>query len=156
MQVSHLPAAQRHLQQGGRGRVASTAAQRQRGEAPAATSLPHSPGAPSRRESHDCSNMAPHTPRASVARRPCRARAAVPCSCSGQPRVVATREHGKNGKLMSALERHGISCLELPLIEHAPGPDRRAGAEARSRVLAAGAASAREPVDRQRRRAAGA
>lgn len=39
-------------------------------------------------------------------------------------RVVATREEGKNGKLMSGLAKHGISCLELPLIEHAPGPDR--------------------------------
>lgn len=43
---------------------------------------------------------------------------------SSRPRVVATREAGKNGKLIAALEARGISCLELPLIEHAPGPDR--------------------------------
>jgi uroporphyrinogen-III synthase len=39
---------------------------------------------------------------------------------------VATREQGKNGKLIKGLESHGISCIELPLIEHAPGPDRYA------------------------------
>jgi uroporphyrinogen-III synthase len=38
--------------------------------------------------------------------------------------VVVTRERGKNGKLISALEKRSISCLELPLIEHAHGPDR--------------------------------
>lgn len=37
--------------------------------------------------------------------------------------VVVTREHGKNGKLMKALEKRGIQCLELPLIEHRDGPD---------------------------------
>jgi uroporphyrinogen-III synthase len=38
--------------------------------------------------------------------------------------VVVTREAGKNGKLVSALAAHNVSCVELPLIEHAPGPDR--------------------------------
>lgn len=37
--------------------------------------------------------------------------------------VVVTRELGKNGKLMKALEKRGIHCLELPLIEHRDGPD---------------------------------
>lgn len=40
--------------------------------------------------------------------------------------VVATREKGKNAKLINALKKHNIICLELPLIEHAPGPDRYA------------------------------
>ncbi|XP_038715225.1 uroporphyrinogen-III synthase, chloroplastic isoform X2 [Tripterygium wilfordii] len=39
------------------------------------------------------------------------------------PKVVVTRERGKNGKLINALARHGISCLELPLIRHVQGPD---------------------------------
>ncbi|KNA24430.1 hypothetical protein SOVF_015960 isoform A [Spinacia oleracea] len=39
------------------------------------------------------------------------------------PKVVVTRERGKNGKLINALEKHGIQCLEFPLIEHAQGPD---------------------------------
>lgn len=37
--------------------------------------------------------------------------------------MVTTREKGKNSKLISALETHGFSCLELPLIRHADGPD---------------------------------
>ncbi|KAL2632007.1 hypothetical protein R1flu_016693 [Riccia fluitans] len=37
--------------------------------------------------------------------------------------VVVTREQGKNGKLMNALSARGISCLELPLIEHKEGAD---------------------------------
>eukprot|EP01018_Ginkgo_biloba_P005846 Gb_09233 [translate_table: standard] len=40
-----------------------------------------------------------------------------------RPKVVVTREFGKNGKLIKALENLGISCLELPLIEHTEGPD---------------------------------
>ncbi|KAL8130594.1 hypothetical protein V2J09_019749, partial [Rumex salicifolius] len=39
------------------------------------------------------------------------------------PKVVVTREHGKNRKLISALAKHGINCLEMPLIEHDDGPD---------------------------------
>ncbi|XP_031737242.1 uroporphyrinogen-III synthase, chloroplastic isoform X2 [Cucumis sativus] len=39
------------------------------------------------------------------------------------PKVVVTRERGKNGKLVNALARHGINCLELPLIQHRQGPD---------------------------------
>jgi uroporphyrinogen-III synthase len=36
---------------------------------------------------------------------------------------VVTRERGKNGKLIKALETLGIQCVELPLIEHRTGPD---------------------------------
>lgn len=46
------------------------------------------------------------------------------CRCAASASVVVTREHGKNGKLMKALAKHGVNCLELPLIEHAPGPER--------------------------------
>ncbi|GMP44161.1 hypothetical protein CsSME_00013220 [Camellia sinensis var. sinensis] len=42
---------------------------------------------------------------------------------SSKPKVVVTRERGKNGKLINALEKHGINCLELPLIEHTRLPD---------------------------------
>ncbi|XP_057470270.1 uroporphyrinogen-III synthase, chloroplastic isoform X1 [Actinidia eriantha] len=44
------------------------------------------------------------------------------CSRS-DPKVVVTRERGKNGKLINALAKHGINCLELPLIEHMHLPD---------------------------------
>lgn len=57
---------------------------------------------------------------------------AVAAHAAAAPRVVATREQGKNGKLISGLEKHGISCIELPLIEHAPGPDRWAPRGVRS------------------------
>lgn len=40
-------------------------------------------------------------------------------------KVVVTREKGKNGKLMKALQHHGIGSIELPLIEHADGPELR-------------------------------
>ncbi|XP_042495369.1 uroporphyrinogen-III synthase, chloroplastic-like [Macadamia integrifolia] len=40
-----------------------------------------------------------------------------------KPKVVVTRERGKNGKLINALAKHGINCLELPLIQHTEGPD---------------------------------
>eukprot|EP00878_Enallax_costatus_P004246 GHUV01004476.1.p1 GENE.GHUV01004476.1~~GHUV01004476.1.p1 ORF type:complete len:287 (+),score=66.67 GHUV01004476.1:206-1066(+) len=71
-----------------------------------------------------------------IQRTPCRASHAAasgsrsrPAVCrvrcaAAQPSVVVTREHGKNGKLMKALTKYNISCVELPLIEHAPGPDR--------------------------------
>ncbi|KAF8057131.1 hypothetical protein HT031_006140 [Scenedesmus sp. PABB004] len=59
----------------------------------------------------------------SSARAPLRVRAAAG---AGAPRVVVTREAGKNGKLVAALARHGVECVELPLICHAPGPDRDA------------------------------
>ncbi|CAI0465251.1 unnamed protein product [Linum tenue] len=42
---------------------------------------------------------------------------------SSKPKVVVTREHGKNGKLINALGEQGISFLELPLIQHTEGPD---------------------------------
>ncbi|XP_030540061.1 uroporphyrinogen-III synthase, chloroplastic isoform X3 [Rhodamnia argentea] len=44
-------------------------------------------------------------------------------SSDSKPKVVVTRERGKNSKLVNALHKHGISCLELPLIEHTKGPD---------------------------------
>ncbi len=44
--------------------------------------------------------------------------------CQQQAQVVVTREAGKNGQLKSALQKQGISVLELPLVETAPGPDR--------------------------------
>eukprot|EP00238_Polyblepharides_amylifera_P015144 CAMPEP_0196587316 /NCGR_PEP_ID=MMETSP1081-20130531/57105_1 /TAXON_ID=36882 /ORGANISM="Pyramimonas amylifera, Strain CCMP720" /LENGTH=318 /DNA_ID=CAMNT_0041909471 /DNA_START=110 /DNA_END=1063 /DNA_ORIENTATION=+ len=37
--------------------------------------------------------------------------------------VVVTREKGMNGKLMKALAGMEVGCLELPLIEHAQGPE---------------------------------
>ncbi|WCJ35377.1 Uroporphyrinogen-III synthase chloroplastic [Euphorbia peplus] len=42
---------------------------------------------------------------------------------TSKPKVVVTRERGRNGKLIKALAKHGISCLELPLIQHTQGPD---------------------------------
>ncbi|KAI5068990.1 hypothetical protein GOP47_0015291 [Adiantum capillus-veneris] len=42
---------------------------------------------------------------------------------SSFPSVVVTREKGKNQKLIDLLDSHGISNLELPLIEHKEGPD---------------------------------
>ncbi|KAJ0818771.1 putative uroporphyrinogen-III synthase [Helianthus annuus] len=38
-------------------------------------------------------------------------------------RVVVTRERGKNDKLITALAKHGIKSLELPLIQHTQLPD---------------------------------
>ncbi|XP_043711242.1 uroporphyrinogen-III synthase, chloroplastic-like [Telopea speciosissima] len=40
-----------------------------------------------------------------------------------KPKVVVTRECGKNEKLITALAKHGVNCLELPLIQHTEGPD---------------------------------
>ncbi|CAN1273902.1 Uroporphyrinogen-III synthase, chloroplastic [Linum perenne] len=42
---------------------------------------------------------------------------------TSQPKVVVTRERGKNGKLINALAKNGINFLELPLIQHTEGPD---------------------------------
>uniref|UniRef100_A0ACD5XCV6 Uncharacterized protein n=2 Tax=Avena sativa TaxID=4498 RepID=A0ACD5XCV6_AVESA len=42
---------------------------------------------------------------------------------SPAPDVVVTREHGKNAKLVAALEKHNVHSLELPLIQHVEGPD---------------------------------
>ncbi|XP_021283830.1 uroporphyrinogen-III synthase, chloroplastic isoform X4 [Herrania umbratica] len=42
---------------------------------------------------------------------------------TSNPKVVVTRERGKNFKLMDALAELGINCLEFPLIQHAQGPD---------------------------------
>ncbi|XP_022962039.1 uroporphyrinogen-III synthase, chloroplastic-like [Cucurbita moschata] len=49
--------------------------------------------------------------------------ASITSSSISAPKVVVTRERGKNGKLIDALARHGINCLELPLIQHSQGPD---------------------------------
>jgi uroporphyrinogen-III synthase len=38
--------------------------------------------------------------------------------------VVLTREQGKNDALRKVLEARGISCLELPMVETAAGPDQ--------------------------------
>ncbi|XP_042045890.1 uroporphyrinogen-III synthase, chloroplastic-like [Salvia splendens] len=42
------------------------------------------------------------------------------------PKVVVTRERGKNGGLIDALANRGINCLELPLVQHTqlPGFDK--------------------------------
>ncbi|KAK9163003.1 hypothetical protein Syun_003905 [Stephania yunnanensis] len=52
-----------------------------------------------------------------------RASSSSSSSSSERPKVVVTRERGKNGKLINALAKHGINCLELPLIQHTEGPD---------------------------------
>ncbi|CAL1410831.1 unnamed protein product [Linum trigynum] len=44
-------------------------------------------------------------------------------SSSSKPKVVVTRERGKNWKLIDALGKQGIGALELPLIQHMEGPD---------------------------------
>ncbi|XP_047336991.1 uroporphyrinogen-III synthase, chloroplastic isoform X2 [Impatiens glandulifera] len=44
-------------------------------------------------------------------------------SLHSKPEVVVTRERGKNGKLINALDNRGIKCLELPLVEHTKLPD---------------------------------
>ncbi|CAL1396127.1 unnamed protein product [Linum trigynum] len=49
--------------------------------------------------------------------------ASCSASSSAKPKVVVTRERGKNGKLINALGKQGISVLELPLIQHTEGPD---------------------------------
>ncbi|KAF7817521.1 uroporphyrinogen-III synthase, chloroplastic [Senna tora] len=46
-----------------------------------------------------------------------------PSTSNLTPKVVVTRERGKNAKLIAALAKHEINCLELPLIEHTLGPD---------------------------------
>ncbi|CAK0733830.1 hypothetical protein CVIRNUC_000340 [Coccomyxa viridis] len=58
---------------------------------------------------------------------PCRGiRAASEGSLDQQqkPEVVLTRERGKNGHLMKALQQQGVRVLEMPLVETIPGPDR--------------------------------
>ncbi|KAL2498286.1 Uroporphyrinogen-III synthase [Abeliophyllum distichum] len=56
-----------------------------------------------------------------------RIQASALCSTSlssgSNPKVVVTRERGKNGKLINSLAKHGIQCLELPLIQHKQLPD---------------------------------
>ncbi|KAL4447907.1 hypothetical protein ABPG75_005126 [Micractinium tetrahymenae] len=45
-------------------------------------------------------------------------------STAATAQVVLTREQGKNRKLRKVLEGRGITCLELPMVETAAGPDR--------------------------------
>ncbi|KAJ6722464.1 UROPORPHYRINOGEN-III SYNTHASE CHLOROPLASTIC [Salix koriyanagi] len=52
-----------------------------------------------------------------------RTSASASSTSNSVPEVVVTRERGKNGKLIKALAKHGIGCLELPLIQHTQGPD---------------------------------
>ncbi|CAI9116591.1 OLC1v1017782C4 [Oldenlandia corymbosa var. corymbosa] len=47
----------------------------------------------------------------------------VSAASTSEPKVVVTRERGKNAKLINALEKHGVACLELPLIQHKHLPD---------------------------------
>ena len=54
----------------------------------------------------------------------CPAGSRMACTAEAAPQVVVTRERGKNGKLMKALHQRGITVLELPLVETAPGPDQ--------------------------------
>jgi len=44
--------------------------------------------------------------------------------CEQCAQVVVTREAGKNGKLANALQKQGISVLEMPLVKTSPGPER--------------------------------
>ena len=53
-----------------------------------------------------------------------RSRKTTAAQCKQSLAVVVTREKGKNEKLQNALQRHSIPTIELPLIEHATGPDR--------------------------------
>ncbi|KAG1330730.1 Uroporphyrinogen-III synthase, chloroplastic [Cocos nucifera] len=48
---------------------------------------------------------------------------ALPPPPEPEPEVVVTRERGKNSKLIDALAKHNIHCLEFPLIKHTKGPD---------------------------------
>ncbi|KAL0917477.1 hypothetical protein M5K25_012540 [Dendrobium thyrsiflorum] len=50
------------------------------------------------------------------------ASASAPSSCP-TPDVVVTREQGKNAKLIDALAKLNIHCLEVPLVKHTQGPD---------------------------------
>ncbi|WOL03810.1 uroporphyrinogen-III synthase, chloroplastic [Canna indica] len=50
-------------------------------------------------------------------------RASVSSPSPSKPKVVVTRERGKNAKLVDALEKHNIGCLEVPLVGHTKGPD---------------------------------
>ncbi|KAJ3673704.1 hypothetical protein LUZ60_005696 [Juncus effusus] len=45
------------------------------------------------------------------------------CEEKSRPKVVVTREKGKNDKLINALAKYNINCLEIPLIKCIPGPD---------------------------------
>ncbi|PWA89559.1 Tetrapyrrole biosynthesis, uroporphyrinogen III synthase [Artemisia annua] len=62
-------------------------------------------------------------PPAAQASHPRRLHFHVRASSNNDHRVVLTRERGKNNKLIKALAAHGVSCLELPLIQHTHLPD---------------------------------
>lgn len=59
-----------------------------------------------------------------AARGPCRHAAARVMAATAAAQVVLTREQGKNDALRKVLEGRGISCLELPMVETAAGPDQ--------------------------------
>lgn len=48
---------------------------------------------------------------------------AVAINARVQPKVILTREKGKNDPIRKLLECQGVDCLEMPLVETAPGPD---------------------------------
>eukprot|EP00197_Chlamydomonas_leiostraca_P010590 CAMPEP_0202867360 /NCGR_PEP_ID=MMETSP1391-20130828/9267_1 /ASSEMBLY_ACC=CAM_ASM_000867 /TAXON_ID=1034604 /ORGANISM="Chlamydomonas leiostraca, Strain SAG 11-49" /LENGTH=287 /DNA_ID=CAMNT_0049547399 /DNA_START=64 /DNA_END=927 /DNA_ORIENTATION=- len=53
-----------------------------------------------------------------------RVHARLVINAAHKPSVVLTREKGKNGKMMKALGKLNMDCIELPLIEHTDGPDK--------------------------------
>ncbi|KAI3427242.1 hypothetical protein D9Q98_007177 [Chlorella vulgaris] len=63
-------------------------------------------------------------PKPLAARLPCRHAAARVMAATVPAQVVLTREQGKNDALRKVLESRGISCLELPMVETAAGPDQ--------------------------------
>lgn len=65
----------------------------------------------------------PHN-RPRLAHRLCSARRLVITRSTRRTRVLLTRELGKNDKLQTALSPYGLTCMELPLIEHSDGPDK--------------------------------
>jgi uroporphyrinogen-III synthase len=77
---------------------------------------------------HDPATSADHTVHRLLSSRPACRQTRVTAAAAGTaqqaPKVVLTREAGKNDKLREALEPRGFRCMELPLIEHADGPDR--------------------------------
>ena len=48
---------------------------------------------------------------------------AVALSSKVQPKVILTREKGKNDPVKKMLEFQGVDCLEMPLVETAQGAD---------------------------------
>ncbi|KXZ49584.1 hypothetical protein GPECTOR_20g440 [Gonium pectorale] len=73
-----------------------------------------------------CRNMFRSGARPAIATRACRLQAARVHASGAAPKVLLTREAGKNDKMREALTKRGYTCIELPLIEHTDGPDRAA------------------------------